>query len=402
MWNGFLHRVITEFDTVGGAVDNSYSFVVKHLGAQNLEGISTANVVDYPGESIQGFRVSISCLMIEVSEDFIMPMCHGLHNWDKSEFHGAGDIVAPLGISPFGLWPASQLKDVEELFFEGIGVSQGRKVFCPSVQDKCLSFVEVGVMPIQKEAVVHQLPLLLCGYSFPDSHSDLINRSVRQLYNVKLIYYDLGHWQEGVGDLPIVISHIHTHKPDPVLKRESRQETRDSGLLPVLENLEHSAIHHIAEDAPIGLANLQFINAHPLWCLNNALFLYLCNVFVKDVPYCFFVDADCIGQGRESLLEGLTHDIAHQPLGHLVLFVNVWQFLKKRLLAALAFVTLLLNKDANTFTVNRGIHRQFGQFAVPIKQIAAAVRADGVLICILSSDPIVVGGFLHFESVPFS
>ncbi len=170
-------------------------------------------------------------------------------------------------------------------------------------------------------------------------------------------------------------------------------------LVPVREHVDDGIIVDVANDAA-RLDEVDFVNAHPLRCLEPELCFQLVDVVAEDVADGLLVKASVIGDAGEGSHQALLADPLHQPVGHFALGVDGGQLIHESLAARLAPPAARVHVDRKALAVGWLVADDLLIAPVADQAIRTAGRADAGRVRDFGIYVIVVVGFLdplHLE-----
>jgi hypothetical protein len=147
-------------------------------------------------------------------------------------------------------------------------------------------------------------------------------------------------------------------------------------LLPILQQVNDSALLHVGDDAAKSVHDVQLVYPHPDGRDGLEPVQFLLGVSSPYSANRLNIESDLIGDGRESSLSPELLDIEHQALCHRMGFMHVEQLFVSRLFAFFAEVAPSVHPDANPLPVNRSVevHRPLSAIPDDLRTTAVAYR----------------------------
>jgi hypothetical protein len=148
------------------------------------------------------------------------------------------------------------------------------------------------------------------------------------------------------------------------------------------------------------IQQVDFINAQ--CCTDLSLFISGCvfGVFGKDTADSPFVDAYIVCYTGKGMSERLLSKIEYQTFGHGMVLIHIGQFLKERLGAFSAFVTVADDQDTYSLSSDWSVHKTLCFRTVSIQQGAGTMWAARSNCLLFSSDEIVVCVLRNVQNAP--
>ncbi len=267
------------------------------------------------------------------------------------------------------------LVDVVKRLFEVVGGFQSGKVFQPSFDDQDLLLIQGAFVSEQQESVVHQRSALLVGQAGTNFLTDCLQASREQLEDVKLVYHQVGMWQDLTHGIMVARPHIGADDRDVLFDGIGQAlQVTDHGWFGALpQQINNLVALDIGDHAAVLMQQVQFVNAQieqlSLW---NAR-LKVCRKFAKERANGTFCQTDLIGDADKGSSQGLLLDVVNQAIGHEMTFIHPWERLKEGTAASTTKKSAALNGDPDTFASDGQVHEQLRLSLVAMQLVLSAM-----------------------------
>ena len=331
----------------GRTINFSQSVGQQDFGADDFKAKTSPFPCENFHEAVQTFGVS-SCIAVgEVVKDGITILFNSQGEGHKSIKDFWCDLVEPMKIELKGFLFGRGFIDAVKSFLEPIGSFQPGGVFQPAFKDERFMFVQITGTFEQQEPIMHQGSSLsicqACSYLLANGFKAL----VKQLQHVPFVGNQMSMWQDLVDGIVIPRPHIGSNDGDlfPSALWQVLQITDDGGFGTVSKQVNNLMVLNIGNDAAVLIEQVQFVDTQAVYFCLWKTRLNVNSEFVEQDADQLLIDSHLISNTGEGSAQRCLLNVAGQALGHEMVLIHVWDWLKEGSAAFTTTVTFAMNDD---------------------------------------------------------